>query len=397
MVSREDIPHFRKAARSLRSLRRVTRLVAGYWTQRLRAPRGTTLYLGNALAARLYKSALDLHVDIKLGAGVESLVQSGGRVIGVETSCRGLRSQVLARRGVVLATGGISHDNELRRRYVPPQAGHVSATLNSGAAKGGARLALEAGARMREPGGLGAFWVPASCFTRRDGVKGVYPHTVTDRAKPGLIAVDSTGKRFVNEALSYHEFGLAQLRAGDTAIPAYLICDRRFLWKYGLGRVKPFALSVSSDVHSGYLKRAITLASLARALDLPEETFAATVAKFNVDAVNGVDKEFGRGTSVYQRHLGDSAHAPNPCVAPIEVSPFYAVAVYPADLGMSAGIITDASARVLDKRGWPIQGLYACGNDMDSLMAGAYPGPGITLGPALTFGYIAARDAAADA
>jgi succinate dehydrogenase/fumarate reductase flavoprotein subunit len=394
MVSREDVPHFRMAARSPRSFGRVARLVAGYMLQRLQAPRGSTLYLGNALAARLYKSALDLHVEIRLGISVERLVQDGGRVTGVEISVMGQRGRVQARRGVVLATGGISHDAELRCEHVPPQAGHLSAAVNPGAAKGGARLALEAGGRLREPGERGAFWVPGSCFTRSDGTKAVYPHTVTDRAKPGLIAVDSTGKRFVNEALSYHEFGLAQLSASATAIPAYLICDRRFMWKYGLGRVKPFALSVAADVSSGYLKRAVTLASLARALGIPEQRFVATVAAFNADAVAGVDKEFGRGTTIYQRHLGDGEHTPNPCVAPIGAGPFYAVAVYPADLGMSAGIITDARARVLDHGGAPIPGLYACGNDMDSLMAGAYPGPGITLGPALTFGYIAARDAA---
>jgi succinate dehydrogenase/fumarate reductase flavoprotein subunit len=396
MVSREDVAHFRKVARSPRSFARVVRLVIGYSIQRLQAPRGSTLYLGNALAARLYKSARDLGVEIRLGITVERLIQDGGRVSGVEISVKGERGEVQARRGVVLATGGISHDAELRRRYVPAQAGHLSATVDSGANKGGARLALEAGARLREPSETGAFWVPCSCFSRPDGARALYPHTVTDRAKPGLVAVDSTGKRFVNEALSYHEFGLAQLRASATAIPAYLICDRHFMWKYGLGRVKPFALSISADIRSGYLKRGATLDELARALRIPEQNLVGTVAAFNADAVDGMDRQFGRGTTIYQRHLGDAERTPNPCVAPLDTGPFYAVAVYPADLGMSAGLITDAHARVLDQRGTPIPGLYACGNDMDSLMAGAYPGPGITLGPALTFGYIAARDAAGE-
>jgi len=395
MVSRDDIPHLRKAGHSLRSAGRVFRLVGAYLMQRLRAPRGTTLYLGNALAGRLLKSALDLGVEIRLGISVEKLTVADGRVTGIEITASKQRKIVRAHRGVVLATGGISHDVELRRQHVPAQAGHFSAAVSPGAAKSGARLALEVGAQMCDVGENGAFWVPSSRFTRRDRTEGVFPHIVTDRAKPGLIAVDATGRRFVNEAVSYHDFGLAQLRAASTAIPAYLICDRRFLWKYGIGRVKPFTVSVAADIASGYLKRASTLAFLAEALGVPAGTLVATVETFNEDARKGVDRQFGRGSNIYQRHLGDAEHKPNPCVAPIEKSPFYGVAVYPADLGMSAGLLTDETARVLARGGSVIPGLYACGNDMNSLMEGAYPGPGITLGPALTFAYLAARHAAA--
>ena len=177
------------------------------------------------------------------------------------------------------------------------------------------------------------------------------------------------------------------------SIPAWLICDRRFLWKYGLGRVRPFALSVRDELATGYLKRSDTLEGLAEAIGVPASAFCATVRAFNASAANGVDVEFGRGSDIYQRHLGDADHQPNPCVAPIDEPPFYALAVRPADLGMAAGIITDEHARVLRNDGRPIDGLYACGNDMHSIMNGAYPGPGITLGPALVFGYLAARHA----
>jgi succinate dehydrogenase/fumarate reductase flavoprotein subunit len=394
MVSREDIPHFRRITRSFRSFARVSNLVLRYLIQRLGATRGTTLFLGNALAARLYKSVLDLGVDIRLGTKGERLIRSDGRVVGIEVSDQSHSRIVRARRGVVLSTGGISHDSDLRRRYVPVESGNLSATVDPGAGRSGARLALEIGAQMRNSCDCGAFWVPSSCFTRTDGSKGRFPHTVTDRAKPGLIAVDSTGKRFVNEAVTYHEFGLAQLRAPAHRIPAYLICDRRFLWKYGLGRVKPFSVTLGAQIQSGYLKRAPTLTSLAKALGIAPDALVTTVAAFNADAAQGVDREFGRGANIYQRHLGDADHRPNPCVAPVETSPFYAVAVYPADLGMSAGIITDPSARVLDGQGVAIPGLYACGNDMNSVMDGAYPGPGVTLGPAMTFAYIAAKHAA---
>jgi succinate dehydrogenase/fumarate reductase flavoprotein subunit len=198
----------------------------------------------------------------------------------------------------------------------------------------------------------------------------------------------------VNEALSYHEFVKGQLRQGASAVPAHLICDRSFLWRYGLGKVKPFTRSLAADLASGYLKTGASLGELARSIGVPPDALHATVRAFNADARRGVDQAFGRGGDIYQRHLGDGDQRPNPCVAPIEEPPFFAVRVEPADLGMAAGLITDASARVLDPQGNPIPGLYACGNDMQSVMNGAYPGPGITLGPALVFGYLAARHAA---
>jgi len=172
------------------------------------------------------------------------------------------------------------------------------------------------------------------------------------------------------------------------------VCDSRFLWTYGLGRVRPFAFSVRKEVAGGYLKRARTLEALAASMQVPADAFVATLRRYNEHAARGEDPEFGRGMNIYQRHLGDADHQPNPCVAPIERAPFFAVAVYPGDLGMSAGAVTDEHGRILRADGRPIPGLYACGNDMDSVMNGAYPGPGITLGPAIVFGYLAARDAA---
>ena len=174
------------------------------------------------------------------------------------------------------------------------------------------------------------------------------------------------GRRFVNEARSYHEFVRAQLRRPDTAIPAWLVCDSRFLWKYGLGKVRPFAWSTRRERAEGYLTRGATLADLAREIGVPPERFVATVQAFNREAAQGRDPEFGRGGDGYQRHLGDAEHPPNPCVVPLQRGPFHAVKVLPADLGMSAGIRTDERARVFDAAGCPIPGLYACGNDAHS-------------------------------
>jgi succinate dehydrogenase/fumarate reductase flavoprotein subunit len=397
MISRQDIPHLRRAARSLRSAIHVAKLLFRYGLQRLKASRGTTLYLGNALAGRLLQSALDLGVTIRTGVSAEQLqTDATGRVSGVEAlDNNGERFRIQARRAVVLATGGLSHAGELRAHFVPPGAGSLTATIAPGTASRGATLAAKVGARLSDDTEAGAFWVPASTFTRPDGTAGVFPHVVTDRAKPGLIAVNARAMRFVNEAVSYHEFVRAQLGSAGKAVPAWLLCDAHFLWKYGLGKVKPFTRSVEADVRSGYLKRGDTIAALATTIGLPVAALTETVANFNKGARHGEDPEFGRGGNIYQRHLGDADHKPNPCVAPIEHGPFYGVAVWPADLGMSAGIVTDAETRVLRPDGTPVLGLFACGNDMESVMAGAYPGPGITLGPALTFGWLAGRAAAA--
>lgn len=393
MISRQDIPHLRRMSRSWRSALHVAGLLSRYALQRLSARRGTTLYLGNALAGRLLLSTLQLGVCLRTGITVERLVNEDGRICGVEVSTQGVMKLIRARQGVILSTGGLSHGGDLRARFVPTAAGTLSASVKSGTSARGAQLALDAGGRLSELTEEGAFWVPASTFTRRDGSQGVFPHTVTDRSKPGLIAVGSHGKRFVNEAVSYHEFVRAQLANAETAVPAFLLCDSRFLWKYGLGRIKPFTFSwsVSAALKEGYLKRATNLKDLAVQLGIPPDALRLTVEHYNTHASQGKDPEFGRGSNAYQRHLGDVDQTPNACVAPIQTGPFYAVKVWPADLGMSAGIVTDDHARVLGPNEAPIPGLYACGNDMASVMEGAYPGPGITLGPALTFAYLAAR------
>ena len=395
MVNRSDIPHLRKFGRSFRSTLRSLHLISHYALQRLRAPRGTTLHLGNALAARLYASLLARNVEIRFGTNVEQLLIDGDAVRGVRIAgSSGVRS-IAARRGVVLATGGFSHDAGLREQFFPAAAGSVSAAAPAGTGDG-LRLAMAGGAgigtRVADP----AYWVPASRFRRADGSQGVFPHTVTDRAKPGVIAINAAGRRFVNEALSYHEFVRAMLADGnDTQDRSFhLVCDRRFLWSYGLGRIKPFTWRIGRYVRSGELIEAPNLSELANSIGVEKSVLVATVDNYNEHARIGHDPEFRRGTTIYQRHLGDAGHLPNPCVAPIERAPFYALRIYPADLGTAVGLRTDADARVLNTNGVPITGLYACGNDMGSIMNGNYPGPGITMGPALTFGYLAGRDLA---
>jgi succinate dehydrogenase/fumarate reductase flavoprotein subunit len=183
------------------------------------------------------------------------------------------------------------------------------------------------------------------------------------------------------------------LRDGNDAAGRafHLVCDRDFLWRYGLGRIHPFTRGLQRHVDSGELIRADSIGGLADAIGVERSALEATIEAFNAGAKRGEDAEFGRGSTIYQRHLGDGSHAPNPCVAPIAHPPFYALRIHPADLGTAIGLKVDTGARVLRHDGSAIAGLYACGNDMTSIMNGNYPGPGITLGPALTFGYLAGR------
>lgn len=398
MVARADLPYFLRVGRSWQATWRVARILAAYAWQRLRYPRGTSLTLGNALTGRLLLSLRQLGVTLRVGTAATGLVRQDGIITGVTFATEAGSETVGVRQGVVIATGGFSHDTALRARFQPQAAAPLSATCPS-VTGDGIRLALAADAALESRHANHFFWVPASRYRRRDGSECIFAHTISDRAKPGLIAVNRQGCRFVNEAVSYHEFVTAMLRAGADApaVPAWLICDRDFVWRYGLGAVRPFSLSLRWPINSGYLTRADTIHALADALGIDADGLDETVHHFNAGAARGEDLEFGRGGNAYQRHLGDALVTPNPCVRPILRPPFYAVRVEPADLGTATGLRVDAQARVLDSEGRPVPRLYACGNDMGSIMNGAYPGPGITLGPALTFGYLAARAIAAEA
>ncbi len=236
-------------------------------------------------------------------------------------------------------------------------------------------------------------WAPVSRVPHGDGETGHFPHII-ERGKPGLIGVLANGRRFVNEAHGYHDYVAALLEATPPGQPArsWLVCDRRFLRRYGLGYVRPAPLPIAAHLRSGYLKRGTSLDQLARSCGIDPSGLAATVAEYNRHAREGRDPEFGRGGTAFNRKQGDPAYpGPNPCVAPIERGPYYAVQVEPGCFGTFAGLKTDAQARVLDGGGQPIPGLYAAGADMASLFAGHYPSGGINLGPALTFGYIAGR------
>jgi predicted oxidoreductase len=392
MVSRPEIATLLNVFRSARGFAGSTALVLRYLQDRLRFSRGTRLILGNALAARLYKTVLDQHIPIILNAAGTKLLLDQGAVRGVTTTVEGVSRTFRARRGVVIATGGFPGNHALLATRLPHASEHrtVAPSTNRG---DGIELALDAGAHLVEGNAGDRLWAPVSHMKMPDGEEKTFPHLLLDRPKPGLIAVDARGQRFVNEACSYHDF-VEAMQADGARVPAYLICDFRFIRKYGLGLVRPLIDRIEPFVRAGYLVRAGTIAELARQIGADPTNLAAAIAGMNRAAKSGVDDAFGKGATAYNRNLGDPDVQPNPCLGPIDKPPFFALKVWPGDIGTATGLETDHRARVVDHGGAPIEGLYACGNDMNSIMAGSYPAAGITLGPALTFGYIAGLELA---
>ena len=392
-VGRADIPHLLNATRSARSALHVARMLARYGADRLRWPRGTRLTNGNALVAQLAKSLFERGVPLWLRSPLVRLVRAEGRVAGAIVRREGGEVEVRARRGVVLACGGFPRDADMRvehYRHVAAGKNHVP-LAPPGNTGDGIRAARGAGAAFTAEYPQPAAWTPVSLVPQRDGSVVPYPHFI-DRCKPGYIAVDRRGRRFANEADSYHDFmpRLFDACQADKVVEAFLVCDHRAIRRYGLGVAPPAPGRLGPHLRSGYLVRADTPEALARALGIDPAGFAAQLERYNRHAERGEDPEFGKGTNAYHRFGGDPLHAPNPNVAPIATPPYYAVRLVPGDLGTFIGLATDPLARVLDANEAPIPGLYAVGNDQASMMGGTYPGAGITIGPALTFGYIAA-------
>ena len=395
MVDRDDVLHLLNWTKSLKSFKHAARIVGRHAMDRLRYPRGTRLLMGNALIARMLHSLLQRGVCILTNAKLESLTKEADGIKGIVLSQAGVRRSVCAARGVILASGGYSR-HPTRRREMLPGIDIEWCSVAPGNTGEAQDLAVSAGARFGTGAFSNAVWSPVSLRKRADGSTAVFPHLFFDRGKPGMITVNQQGRRFLSEATSYHMFGIEMQEAHKVspAIPAFLITDALGLERYGLGLVHPGARRLASFLADGYLVRAESLATLARQLGLDPAVLEATIARFNASALTGVDEEFGRGSTPYQRLQGDAALGGlNPNLGPVEKPPYYAVRLYPSDTGAATGLLTDQHARVLDANGAPIAGLYACGNDMHSVTAGTYPGPGITLGPALTFGYIAARHA----
>jgi 3-oxosteroid 1-dehydrogenase len=385
MVGKADIPFLLQPFASVANFTAATKLLLRHATDRLRYARGTRLVMGNALVARLFYSLRQRNVPIVYDAGLVELVRGKDRVEGAVVDIGPQRLTIRAKRGVVLATGGFAPNDKLRAEYMSDlPVAHSNAF--AGASGDGFTAARSAGAAVDDKHVSPAFYFPSSVHKET-----VYPHILLDRAKPGLIAVNRDGHRFVNESDSYHDFVEAMFRANAAApsVPAWLVCDHSFIRDYGLGLVHPGSgeRTLASYIADGYLHRAGTLIELAGHIGVDGKNLLRTVQEHNRYAETGVDEAFGKGGTEYNQFNGDPAHAPNPCLRPIVEAPFFAVAVYPSTMGTCVGLSTDGDARVLDASGAAIEGLYACGNDMASLFRGVYVGPGITLGPALVFAW----------
>ncbi len=386
-----DLAAFMNVTRSPQAFAHVTKRFGQHIIDLALHGRGMQLRNGIALVGRLLKSAVDLGVDLRTSSPAIRLLEKGGIVRGAVLATPDGEVQVTARRGVVLAAGGFPHDIIRRNALFP--AAHEHRTVAAPSATGdGLRLGESVGAVVDDTLAASGAWCPVSVVPFADGTIGHFPHII-ERGKPGIIGVLANGRRFCNEGDGYYDYVEAMLRAipKGQEVASWLVCTRDFQRRYGLGIARPVPLPEGSYIRSGYIKVGNTISELARHCGIDPAGLEKTIADYNVHAREGEDPTFGRGSTPYNRLQGDAMNTPNPCIAPIEKGPFYAVKVLPGSFGTFAGLKTDASARVLDNRGVPIQGLYAAGTDMASVMGGHYPAGGINLGPAMTFGYIVGR------
>lgn len=399
MVGRADIPQMYRMTRDPRAALHAAGILARHLRDRLIHGRASRLVLGSAMAGRLLASCRAAGIEIRTETAAQRLMTEGGRVTGLEVRGPAGSYAIHAARGVVLAGGGAARAAVLEPRLHPhaAQSGHWSMSPEGST---GDSLALTAPLGVEPVSGNAEplFYAPVSLLPQPGGAPPrPFPHLFLDRAKPGVYAVDATGRRFVNEAASYHDFVRAMLGRGPGRAPqgaVWLIADHATIRRYGMGAVRPFPAPVWGHLRSGYLKRGQTLAELARAIEVPAQALTETAAAATRHAAAGHDPDHGKGSTAYHRYLGDPENRPNPCLGPLSRPPFYAIRLYPGDIGAAVGLPIDPQARVLDRSGAAVPGLFACGNDANSIMGGTYPGAGITLGPALTFGYIAAHSAA---
>lgn len=392
--SNADLKHFFQATKSLTSFIYVAKRLVTHIKELTLYRRGINVTSGNALAARLAKSALDLGIPIMTSCPAKEILMRNDQATGVRVDEASGSYQITARHGVVLACGGFPQDiKRIAKAYPHVARGgeHLSPTPlgNTG---DGANMAEAVGGIVDIRFKDSAAWMPVSKVDYGHGEIGVFPHLL-DRYKPGIIGVLANGKRFTNESNSYHDVGAAMMRAceGQKDTAMWLICDKATLGKYGIGFVKPAPMPIGKFLRNGYLVKGETIAELAQNAGIDPVGLEKTVRDYNVGAAKGEDPAFGRGRTAFNRYLADPENKPNPCVAPVQKGPFFAVKIIMGDLGTFDGIQTSVVGEVLKRDGTAITNLYAVGNDRASIMGGNYPGAGITHGPNMTFGFVTAH------
>jgi len=385
-------------ARSAGWILLTLKLLWKYWTDfswRRRTWRDRRLTLGQGLVGALRRAMLKRQVPLLLETGLESLIVEQGRVTGVVVKQQGRTMRLGARKGVILATGGFESSQALRAQYLkaPTQAQWTAAPrINEG---DGLRAGLAVGAATNF---MGLTWGAPTV-----NVPGAASSTAVfvERSLPGCVVVNGRGLRFGNEAAPYTEFVYAvqadQAKTGTT-VPCWMVFDARFRKSYPCGPFMPSSIMPDSKLPADWVgtvyEKADTLEVLAAKIKVDPAGLRETVTRMNEYAKTGVDAEFGKGNNAFDRYYADPRIKPNPCLAPIVDTPFYAVKLYPGEIGTKGGLVTDEAGGVLRADGTRIEGLYAVGNCSAAVMGKTYAGAGATLGPAMTFAYLAAKDIA---
>jgi len=360
------------------------------WPFRFTSRKDRRLTLGNALTGGLRHALNDAAVPLWLSTPLDQLVREGDRVTGAIVKKDGRPFRIGVRKGVVLAAGGFDKNQAMRDGNAPlyPTALYSGGVTSNTGDSIRAAEAIGAGTmNMQSAWAAPVFHVPGEDRGRLCTI---------ERALPGCIMVNQRGERYLNEAASYHVTGQLMAKRehehGD-ASPSWMVFDHRFRHQFPMGPLLPLMPDwLQSGGVRAIMKKARTIEELADRIEVDPARLAATIGRFNEHAAKGEDPEFHRGEAAYDKMYGDARNAPNPCLRPLTEGPFYAMPIYPGDIGTNGGLRTNARAQVVDEAGNAIAGLYAIGNNAASAMGESYPGAGVTIGPAMTFGYVAARD-----
>jgi 3-oxosteroid 1-dehydrogenase len=379
-----ELHHLSLAARTWQGRATAVKIAARTLYHRLRGRR--MMSCGSAGVARLRLAARDAGIPLSLETALRNLVTEDGKVVGVEAERDGKILRIRARQAVILASGGFERNDAMRKEY---QQQPTSGTWTMGSL-GNLGEGINAGIAVGADVDLmdDAWWGPAIDL----GESALF--LLIERAMPGAIIVNAAGERYFNEASPYVNF-VHRMYEGDGTpfIPSYLIIDQAYRNHYPFSTTPPRRPLPEDWLKSGVVTTASTLDALARAIGVNPDGLATTVKRHNMFAESGKDLDFGKGDSAYDRFYSDYSIKPNPNLAPIQKPPFYAFRILPGDLGTKGGLVCDDKSRVLRPDASVIEGLYATGNCSAAVMGNEYAGPGATLGPAMTFGYIAARDA----
>jgi succinate dehydrogenase/fumarate reductase flavoprotein subunit len=348
---------------------------------------------GGALITQLVEVLMRREVPIWTETPFVDVITEGTAVVGAVLRRRGRDYRVRARRGVLIAAGGFAHNNALRRRFSddPLPADETWSLSNPGDTGEALEAIIARGAATDMLDS--AWWIPTVM-----GPRGAKIFTVPERANPGSIIVDTGGHRYFNEAIAYMEAGQLMFRREREvggAVPSWLVFDSRYRSKYRFGPMLP-GVTPKEWIEGGYLKRAESLSKLAAECGIDPAALAQTVGRFNGFARAGIDQDFHRGVGAHDRYYADPLNKPNACLGEISKPPFYAIQIYPGDVGTAGGLLTDEHARVLSKEGQPIPGLYAAGNVTASVMGRTYPGAGASIAASAVFGYVAAMHVVGD-